>query len=120
MASITREISSPIAARIERLPLGKFHRRFIALVSLGNFFDLYDIFLVASIGAALQQSGFLSLKQFSMFVASGFLGMFFGTISLGWAATDGAARFVHYVVADLFGIHAGGSVCAFGGLADCD
>jgi putative MFS transporter len=72
-----------IAARIERLPLGPFHRRFITLVSLGNFFDLYDIFIVAYIGAALQQSGFLSLKQFSLFVAAGFLGMFFGTVVFG-------------------------------------
>ena len=68
---------------MERLPLGEFHRRFIALVSLGNFFDLYDIFIVAYIGAALQQSGFLSLKQFSIFVAAGFLGMFFGTVVFG-------------------------------------
>ena len=68
---------------MERLPLGRFHRRFIALVSLGNFFDLYDIFIVAYIGAALQQSGFLSLKQFSVFVAAGFLGMFFGTVVFG-------------------------------------
>jgi MFS transporter, putative metabolite:H+ symporter len=72
-----------IAARMERLPLGRFHRRFIALVSLGNFFDLYDIFIVAYIGAALLQSGFLSLKQFSIFVAAGFLGMFFGTVVFG-------------------------------------
>jgi putative MFS transporter len=68
---------------MERLPLGRFHQRFIALVSLGNFFDLYDIFIVAYIGAALQQSGFFSLKQFSIFVASGFLGMFFGAIVFG-------------------------------------
>ncbi len=74
---------SSIATRMERLPLGRFHRRFIALVSLGNFFDLYDIFIVAYIGAALQQSGFLSLKQFSIFVAAGFLGMFFGTVVFG-------------------------------------
>jgi len=74
---------STIAARIERLPLGGFHRRFIALVSLGNFFDLYDIFIVAYIGAALQQSGFLSLRQFTFFVAAGFLGMFIGTVVFG-------------------------------------
>ena len=74
---------STIATRIERLPLGGFHRRFIALVSLGNFFDLYDIFIVAYIGAALQQSGFLSLRQFTFFVASGFLGMFVGTVVFG-------------------------------------
>jgi len=72
-----------IAERIERLPLGKFHRRFIALVSLGNFFDLYDIFIVAYIGAALQQSGFLTLRQFTFFVAAGFLGMFVGTVVFG-------------------------------------
>ena len=65
------------------MPLGRFHRRFIALVSLGNFFDLYDIFIVAYIGAALQQSGFLSLKQFALFVAAGFLGMFVGTVVFG-------------------------------------
>jgi MFS transporter, putative metabolite:H+ symporter len=72
-----------IAERIERLPLGRFHRRFIALVSLGNFFDLYDIFIVAYIGAALQQSGFLTLRQFTFFVAGGFLGMFVGTVVFG-------------------------------------
>jgi putative MFS transporter len=72
-----------IAERIERLPLGRFHRNFITLVSLGNFFDLYDIFVVAYTGAALQHSGFLSLRQFTLFVASGFLGMFFGTIVFG-------------------------------------
>jgi putative MFS transporter len=65
------------------LPLGGLHRRFIALVSLGNFFDLYDIFIVAYIGAALQQSGFLSLRQFTFFVAAGFLGMFVGTVVFG-------------------------------------
>jgi MFS transporter, putative metabolite:H+ symporter len=72
-----------IAERIERLPLGGFHRRFIALVSLGNFFDLYDIFIVAYIGAALQHSGFLTLRQFTFFVAAGFLGMFVGTVVFG-------------------------------------
>ena len=96
MAALTPGVSSPIAERIERLPLGKFHRRFITLVSLGNFFDLYDIFIVAYIGAALQQSGFLSLQQFSLFVASGFLGMFFGTIFFGMGS-DRMGRRVSFI-----------------------
>jgi MFS transporter, putative metabolite:H+ symporter len=83
MGDSAQGVGLSIAARVERLPLGRFHRRFIALVSLGNFFDLYDIFIVAYIGAALQQSGFLSLRQFSVFVAAGFLGMFFGTVVFG-------------------------------------
>ncbi len=75
--------SYSIAARIERLPLGSFHRRFIALVSLGGWFDFYDIYMMAYIGATLQQSGFLSLHQFSEVIAAGFLGMFAGTIFFG-------------------------------------
>lgn len=78
-----RGVGVTIAERIERLPLGGFHRRFVGLVSLGNFFDLYDIFIVAYIGAALQQSGFLTLRQFTFFVAAGFLGMFVGTVVFG-------------------------------------
>ena len=50
-----------IAARVERLPLVRFHYRFIALISLGAFFDFFDIFMMAYIGAALQTSGFLGL-----------------------------------------------------------
>src|SRR5262245_55978707 len=72
-----------IQERIERLPLGRFHRRFITLVSLGTFFDLFDIFAIAYVGAALQQSGFLTLRGFTMLIASGFLGMFVGTIVFG-------------------------------------
>jgi MFS transporter, putative metabolite:H+ symporter len=72
-----------IAQRIERLPLGGFHRRFITLVSLGGWFDFYDIYMMAYIGATLQHSGFLSLHQFSAVIAAGFLGMFCGTIFFG-------------------------------------
>src|SRR5262245_13823602 len=72
-----------IAARIERLPLSRFHRRFIALISLGGWFDFYDIFMMAYIGAALQHSQMLTLDQFSHMIAAGFSGMFVGTIVFG-------------------------------------
>ena len=72
-----------IAARVERLPLVRFHYRFIALISLGAFFDFFDIFMMAYIGAALQTSGFLGLEQFSVLIAAGFLGMFAGTVVFG-------------------------------------
>ena len=71
------------AARLERLPLCGFHRRFIALISLGGWFDFYDIFMMAYIGATLQDSGMLTLHQFSHMIAAGFLGMFVGTIFFG-------------------------------------
>ena len=74
---------SSIAGRLERLPVSRFHRRFVTLVSLGGWFDFYDIFMVAYLGAALRGSGFLTLQEMSLFVSAGFIGMFVGTIVFG-------------------------------------
>ena len=103
--------STSIAARIERLPLGRFHRRFITLVSLGNFFDLYDIFVVAYIGAALQQSHFLTLQQFTAFIASGFFGMFVGTIAFGIGSDRFGRRIVFMTLLLLYSVFT--LACAF-------
>lgn len=72
-----------VAGRLERLPLSRFHRRFITLVSLGGWFEFYDIFMVAYVGAALRASGFLDLTQLGLLVSAGFLGMFAGAIVFG-------------------------------------
>jgi putative MFS transporter len=72
-----------VAARLERLPPSAVHRRFIALISLGGWFDFYDIFMVGYLGAALRGSGLLDLTQMSMFVSAGFVGMFIGAIVFG-------------------------------------
>ncbi|HKU20626.1 MAG TPA: MFS transporter [Terriglobales bacterium] len=86
-----------MAKRLERLKIGGFHRRFVALVSLGGWFDLYDLFMVAYLGAALQESHFLTLHQFSLLVAAGFLGMFLGTVFFG-LASDRIGRRSAFVV----------------------
>jgi putative MFS transporter len=72
-----------IGSRLERLPVSRFHRRFITLISLGAWFDFYDIFMVAYLAAALRGSGFLTLQQMTLFVSAGFIGMFVGTMVFG-------------------------------------
>jgi putative MFS transporter len=81
--AIRRGSVSSVAGRLERLPLSRFHRRFVTLISLGGWFDFFDIFMVAYLGAALRDSGFLDLRQMALFVSSGFLGMFVGAIVFG-------------------------------------
>ncbi len=76
-------MTSNVAGRLERLPISRFHRHFIALISLGGWFDFYDIFMAGYLGAALRGSGFLDLPQLSLFVSSGFIGMFIGALVFG-------------------------------------
>jgi putative MFS transporter len=86
-----------MAARLERLPLSGFHRRFVVLVSLGSWFDIFDIFMMAYLGAALQDSHFLTLRQFTHLTAAGFLGMFIGTVVFGMGS-DYFGRRTSFVV----------------------
>jgi putative MFS transporter len=88
---VNAESSPSIATRLERLPISRVHRRFITLISLGGWFDFYDIFMVAYLGAALRSSGFLDLRQMALFVSAGFVGMFVGAIVFG-AGSDRMGR----------------------------
>ncbi len=86
-AAATKLNHRAIASRIEQLPLGRFHLRFITLISLGGWFDFYDIFMIAYIGAAFESSGFLTIAGFSALASAAFLGMFVGTIVFGMGST---------------------------------
>ena len=76
-----------VAVRLDRLPVGRFHRRFLFLIGLGAWFDYYDNFVAAALvhllvkAAVIPRAGpeeWFSLE--GMFMASLPLGMFAGTI----------------------------------------
>jgi MFS transporter, putative metabolite:H+ symporter len=93
-----------MASRVERLPLSGFHRRFITLISLGGWFDFYDIFMMAYIGAALQHSQFLTLQEFSHMIAAGFCGMFVGTIIFGIGSDYFGRRFAFVLMLLIYSV----------------
>ena len=88
-------MSSPpvatIAARIDRLPTTRFVRKLIVLISLGGWFEFYDLFFTAAVGAGLVKSGIFKLgpnplefTSLASFVAALFTGLFIGTIAFAW------------------------------------
>ncbi|GAA4635851.1 MFS transporter [Actinoallomurus vinaceus] len=75
-----------IAARLDRLPVTRWHWALIVVVGLGTFFDLYEVFLGGVLGAVLTEQWHLGTNGKSLVIASGFAGMFVGAIGLGVAA----------------------------------
>ncbi|WP_433855621.1 MFS transporter [Streptomyces kronopolitis] len=70
------------AARLDRLPPSRWHRRLTLLVGIGAFFDLYELFLGGVLAAVLADRWHLGHTATSWVIASGFLGMFVGATVL--------------------------------------
>ncbi|HET6872126.1 MAG TPA: MFS transporter [Sporolactobacillaceae bacterium] len=79
--SLHSEVS--VVQRMNRLPMARYFLRLVARISIGGFFEFYELFLVGSIGAALVGAKIITVGGMAYFVGAGFLGMFFGTLIFG-------------------------------------
>jgi putative MFS transporter len=83
-----------IAARLEALPATRGFWRRVTVLSLGGFFEFYDLFLAAYVAPGLVKSGILTTTTPGLFGTSGvagfvaafFLGLFVGTALFGFFA----------------------------------
>jgi putative MFS transporter len=75
-----------IAARLDRLPPSRYFRALVTWISLGGWFEFYDLFMTAYIALGLIKAklftptGFFTWNAFASFVGAGFAGMFVGTL----------------------------------------
>ncbi len=87
-------VSGLIAARLDRLPMTRTLWTRVLLLSLGGFFEFYDLLLTGYIAPGLVRSGILTsttpglfgTSGIASFVAAFFLGLFIGTLVFGFAA----------------------------------
>jgi len=83
-------MSATIATRLDRLAISPTIFKMVTLISLGGFFEFYDIFLTAYIAPGLYKSGIFSpvssnvfgLDNIATFIAVFFAGLFVGTLFL--------------------------------------
>src|ERR1700730_3625285 len=83
-----------IAARLDRLPMTRTLWTRVILLSLGGFFEFYDLMFTGFIAPGLVKSGILSAATpglfgttgIASFVAALFAGLFIGTLVFGFVA----------------------------------
>ena len=83
-----------VAARLDRLPPSRHTRKLITLLSLGGWFEFYDLFFTAYVALGMFKAGLFKpttqglfdLQGFASFVAAGFAGMFIGTLAFSWVS----------------------------------
>ena len=83
-----------VAARLDRLPPSRHTRKLITLLSLGGWFEFYDLFFTAYVALGMFKAGLFKattqglfdLQGFASFVGAGFAGMFIGTLAFSWVS----------------------------------
>ncbi|MEO8051192.1 MAG: MFS transporter [Acidobacteriota bacterium] len=90
----TVHTAGSISARLDRLPATRTIWRLVVLISLGGFFEFYDLFFTGYVAPGLVRSGILTSSTrglfgttgIASFVAALFLGLFVGTAIFGFVA----------------------------------
>jgi len=83
-----------VAARLDRLPPSRYTRYLVTLLSLGGWFEFYDLFFTAYVAIGLfseglfkpTTEGLFDLHSFASFVAALFAGLFIGTLIFSWVS----------------------------------
>jgi MFS transporter, putative metabolite:H+ symporter len=90
--------------RLDRLPIGPFHRRIMLLIGIGMFFDGFDIYLAGGVLGVTLKSGFSTLQQNAVFVSATFVGMMLGSFATGFLGDRYGRRFTYQFNLLLFGL----------------
>ncbi len=90
--------------RLDRLPIGPFHRRVMWLVGIGMFFDGFDIYVAGTVLGTTLKSGFSTLGQNAMFVSATFVGMMLGSFLTGFLGDRYGRRFTYQANLLVFGL----------------
>lgn len=112
MASIARHSKvDEIVARIERLPISRWHVKARVLVGVATFFDAFDALAIAFILPVLVPLWKLGGPQIGFMISAGYVGQLLGALLFGWLAQRiGLVRTLAWSVG-VFGMMS--AACAF-------
>ena len=91
-------------SRLDNLPIGRFHRRFVLLVGLGMVFDSFDNTLSGTVLASMLATGFSTLELNSVFLSVTFAGLAVGAAFSGWLSDRVGRGFAFQFNLAFFGV----------------
>ena len=91
-------------ARLDRLPISRFHWRVLGLISAGAFLDAFDIYLAGGVIAAMAKEGFSTLPLNATFVSATFFGMLIGAGLAGYIGDRMGRRYSYQTNLAIFGV----------------
>jgi MFS transporter, putative metabolite:H+ symporter len=99
--SAVNGVRASVAARLDRLPIGSFHRRAMRLLGYVFFFELGDINTFGFAAPAIREAWGLSISTIGFITSATFIGMFLGATGAGWFS-DRVGRKRALIVATLW------------------
>ena len=90
-------------ARLDRLPIGGFHRRLLFLIAGGMFFDSFDIYLAGGVLGALVAEKWSDVGQNANFISMTFVGLTIGAAAAGIIGDRLGRRFAYQANLLIFG-----------------
>ncbi|SAK73370.1 major facilitator transporter [Caballeronia hypogeia] len=91
-------------ARLDRLPIGRFHWHLVGMIGAGLFLDAFDIYLQSGVLATLVKSGWSTLQSNAAFISSTLIGMWLGSLIGGYIGDRYGRRTAYQFNLAVFGL----------------
>ncbi len=98
------QVDTRIGARLDAVPLSRYHWRLLALIAAGMYFDSFDIYIAGTVLAAMIKSGESTLQLNASFVSVTFIGMMVGAWLSGVMGDRYGRRFCYQFNLLIYGL----------------
>ena len=91
-------------ARLDRLPISRFHYRMLWLIGAGALMDAFDLYLAGGVMAKMVEDGFSTVAANASFLSAGFFGMLVGAGFAGYFGDRFGRRYSYQTNLLIFGL----------------